>query len=164
MDIEAALKGLQGAREMFLMVLNGTPDDRMEWKPACDGGDPTNIIEQARHSISAEVDLRGVLVEGKVPEDMNMESEWASSATFAKAGPAAGLSTKAEFAESMKAEADKTAEALQGIPAEAWGDMIETPFLSGPRAMFLSILIDHWSYHAGQIAYIQRLYGDMKFG
>jgi opine dehydrogenase len=59
--------------------------------------------------------------------------------------------------------AAKTAEALRTVPAGSWGDTVDAGFMSGSRAMFLDILSGHWTYHTGQVGYIQRLYGDLSF-
>jgi uncharacterized damage-inducible protein DinB len=147
------------------MVFKATPDDKLEWRPAAvDGADATNILEIARHCIAADGYFTFMFTESKVPAHEEGAADWFSSASFAGEGPAAGVSNKAGLIKALEHEAAKTDAVIGAVTPEAWAEMVEAPWMTATRAEFLGLLAGHWSYHAGQVAYIQRLYGDNSFG
>ncbi len=165
MCMEAMMGSLESAHQLFDMVLNRTPQERLDWKPVTPGGDPTSILEVVRHVVGAEGEMRSIVAEGKMPEmESPPSADWSASSEFAKHGPAAGASDLQGLKQLIADERAKTAEAIRGVPTEAWGDVIETPFMTTTRQTFFDILVQHWAYHAGQVSYIQRLYGDLGFG
>jgi hypothetical protein len=48
------------------------------------------------------------------------------------------------------------------VPAQQWGDIVDLGWMKIPQAGAAGLLASHWSYHCGQVAYIQRLYGDAE--
>ena len=165
MCMEAMTGSLESTHQLFDMVLNRTPQERLDWKPAMPGGDPTSVLEVVRHLIAGEGDMRSIVAEGKMPEMESAPSaDWSASSEFARHGPAAGVSDLEGLKQLIADERKKTAEAIRGVPPNAWGDVIETPFMTATRQTFLDIFVQHWAYHAGQISYVQRLYGDLGFG
>lgn len=163
MGIETTLKWLAASREFYIQLIEATPEDRLDWKPAAGQGDATSILEITRHLIAGERPMRSMVVSGKWPEDTPMDPDWAASSSFASAGPAAGATGKAELVRMIREVGAETDLALKGVPDSAWGDTISVPFMTDTRAGFVGLAATHWSYHTGQVAYIQRLYGDLTF-
>jgi len=163
MSIETTLKWLAASREFYTQMIEATPDDRLDWRPATGEGDATSILEITRHLIAGERPMRSMVVSGKWPEDTPMDPNWAASSSFAGGGPAAGVTCKADLVRMIREAGAETDLALKAVPDSAWNDTISVPFMSDTRAGFVGLAATHWSYHTGQIAYIQRLYGDLKF-
>lgn len=163
MDVEAKIQQLNAARGFYASFLATTPDEKLGWKPEGVPGDATSILEITRHCIAADVYFRALFESGTMPQPPD-GAHWADSNVFASAGPAAGLETVAELAELMRKEGDATAEAMRAVPADKWGELLTVPWMTGPRELFADLLVSHWQYHLGQLAYIQRLYGDLSFG
>lgn len=160
------IKRLQSAHQFFLMTLKATPEDRLPWRPGVDaGGDATSILEQAKHCIAAEANLRMLIQHGGMPPGFDgMPDDWATAEAFGNSGPAAGAATVADLEGHIVEQESLTSAMLEGLTEEDWASEISMPWMSGPRTAFVKILVDHWTYHAGAVAYIQRLYGDLRFG
>jgi len=163
-DSQAAVAAVQGGRHLFLMVFGATPDDKLDWRPmAVEGADATDILEIARHCIATDGYFTHMLTQNKVPAHEG-SADWFSSAAFAAEGPAAGASDKEGLVRALEEQAAKTDAVINSVTPEGWAETVEAPWMTASRAQFLGLLAGHWSYHAGQVAYIQRLYGDNSFG
>jgi len=162
MGIETVLEWLTNSRGFYIGLLEATPDGRLNWKPEGDNGDATSVLEITRHMIASEP-MRDIVINGRWPEDTPMDPDWVTSASFASSGPAAAITDKAELVRLIREQGAVTDEALKGVPDSTWGDTISLPFMTATRAGFLALCATHWSYHTGQVAYLQRLYGDLRF-
>jgi len=163
MGIETTLKWLAASREFYIQMIQATPDDRLDWKPVAAQGDATSILEITRHLIANEHPMRSMVVDGKWPEDTPMDPNWAASSSFAGAGPAAEVSDKADLVRMIREAGAETDQAVRDVPDSAWNDTVSLPFMTDTRAGLVGLAASHWSYHTGQVAYLQRLYGDLKF-
>ncbi|MFQ5809664.1 MAG: DinB family protein [Armatimonadota bacterium] len=157
MDTQPLLKGLAEARNAFTRMLDRTPDDRLEWTPdTTTEGKPTSTLDIIRHLIASDVDMKQVIAEG-VP------SEWDPSdmeASF-RSGPAADVTDRARLLQILEETGKEVDAAFEALPEERWGETLELPFGSMSVAAFAWMLVAHWYYHCGQIAYLQRCWGDV---
>ncbi len=149
---------------MFLAILESTPDEMLTWRPKSASGDPTSILDIAKHCIAAESMFHAVIRDGGTPPSPEATADWLSAEAFATRGPAADVHDKPRIAR-LVADLERAAGDLaRTLPCGAWEETIETPFMTAPRIRYLRMICIHWSYHAGQAAYIQRLYGDLSHG
>jgi hypothetical protein len=167
-DVEQAIGEIKGARGFFLEVFGKTAEDKLDWRPSCaEGGDATTILEIVRHLVASDVSMLAML--GVDPAEVGLASDggpsedWASSAKFASQGPAANITTKAELIAKLNEVAEIVDTALRGVPAAKWDEEYDAGWMKGPRSQFLGLMGVHIHYHNGQVAYIQRLYGDLAF-
>jgi hypothetical protein len=160
--VQAALKRIQGSRGFLFHVLDKTPEDRLDWRPAVEpGGDATTILEIMRHLVASEAHMLAIVCEGS--EHPGGSEDWASSAKFAAEGPAAKATTKAELVSLLTAAGEEFDKAAAAVPDAKWGEEYDAGWMKAPRFEFLGMAGLHYDYHNGQIAYIQRLYGDLSF-
>jgi hypothetical protein len=161
-DVQAALKRIEGSRGFLLHVLDKTPDDKLDWRPAvAEGGDATTILEIMRHLVASEAHMLAIVKD--TPEGPGGSEDWASSAKFAAEGPAATATTKAELVALLNAAGAGFAGIAAAVPADKWDEEYDAGWMKAPRSEFLGMASLHYDYHNGQIAYIQRLYGDLSF-
>ncbi len=158
MDTGPLLRGLEEARSTFTRMLERTPDDKLEWTPDIPPeGKPTSTLDIVRHVIASDLDMKQVAAEG-VPSEWDpdyMEESFHS-------GPAADVADRAELLRILDETAKQVDAALAAIPQERWGETLELPFGEMSVEAFAWMLVAHWYYHAGQIAYLQRCWGDIS--
>ncbi len=161
-DVEGALARIRSSRGFLIHFFTKTADDRLNWRPAVEsGGDATTILEIMRHIVASESSMLPVAL--KEGGDHEPSADWASSAKFASAGPAAGATTKEEIVAKLNEAAAVLDAAILEVPQERWGEEYDAGWMKAPRFDFLGLVALHYDYHNGQIAYIQRLYGDLEF-
>ncbi|MGD8240323.1 MAG: DinB family protein [Armatimonadota bacterium] len=157
MDTGPLLHGLQEARQSFTALLSRTPDDKLEWTPDTSAeGKPTSTLDIIRHLIASDLDMKKVVADG-VP------SEWdpADMEASFHAGPAAEVTDRAELLQILEETAKEVAAAFEALPDERWGEALQMPWGKMSVEAFAWMLVAHWYYHAGQIAYLQRCWGDV---
>jgi len=147
-----------------MTVLESTPEQMLTWRPRSASGDPTSILDIAKHCIAAESMFQPLIRDGHMPTASAANADWLSSEAFATRGPAAEVHDKAGLVLLVADLERYAAEIAESLAPEAWDEIVETPFRTAPRGRFLWILASHWAYHCGQVAYIQRLYGDLSYG
>ena len=129
-----------------------TRDDALDWHPPIEGADTRSIYEQVGECVltnrSFAAALRG---ENRDPK------------------PARDASAAIVFADSQDAQrqivesAAELAKAVRGMNEEDFDR--EYPHWSGPirGEIFIEMPYRNMAYHAGQVNYIQTLYGDTEF-
>jgi hypothetical protein len=120
------------------------------------GGKPTSTLDIVRHCIAVDVEMKEY-VTGEAEVDFD---EADIEASFSS-GPAAGVSERDGLLGILEETARAVDAALAAVPDERWGEMLELPFGSLSVEAFAWWLVAHWYYHAGQIAYLQRCWGDL---
>ena len=150
MDVDRALQAIQEAQRYFVGMFQRAPEDKLQWTPDCPEGTPTSMVQIARHLISADTEFACIMAGEETPADI----AGASIEESFNAGRAKDVSDRAELVRLI----ETTMEALE----DAMGDMVELPWATMPRAALPGLLAGHWSYHCGQVAYIQRCYGDVQ--
>jgi hypothetical protein len=147
------IEGTQNAADEAFRYAAAVPQDKLAWKPL-DGG--RSVIEQAQELAKCP-DWAYSIVSGAPMPDMNE----ASVAEY-----------KAEIAnwttiDVCKAECQKRLEKLfqlyREMPDERLSETKWLPFSGGRDFSMIEMMsYPSWNftYHAGQIAYIQTLYGD----
>lgn len=163
-DVEKAITELGEIRAMVLGLVRATPEERVDWRPASDTGDPTTISEQLKHCLGVEYHFVEGLIGGKTPDHGEEGGDFFASSSWAKAGPAGALSTKADLMRCLEESTEHTATALRNVPVSGWDEVVDAGFTKRSKAAFVELLVHHWWWHAGQIAYVQRLYGDTSVG
>lgn len=162
-DVEGALGRLEMIHSEFLSMVRSTPEDRVDWRPPSEGGDPTTISEQIKHCVDVEAGMATHLFTNEAPEQ-GEGGDYFASATWAGVGPAGALSAKEDLVRSIEETAQRTAELVRSQPDNIWDEEVDAGFAKMTKAGFVGLLTHHWWWHAGQVAYIQRLYGDISFG
>ncbi len=162
-DVEGALGRLEMIHSEFLSMVRSTPEDRVDWRPPSEGGDPTTISEQIKHCVDVEAGMATHLFTNEAPEQ-GEGGDYFASATWAGVGPAGALSAKEDLVRSIEETAQRTAELVRSQPDNIWDEEVDAGFAKMTKAGFVGLLTHHWWWHAGQVAYIQSLYGDISFG
>ncbi len=165
MNIEQEISGLRQLIEFYTGFFAKTPEDKLNWRPqVCESGDATSVMDITKHLVSSEFMMRQLFETGTTPAPPEGagDGNWASSDAFAASDPT-GLSTKEEALKILAELADGTAEVVRNVSEAAWLEEIDAGWMKGPRLLFWRIHLSHWSYHTGQIGYIQRLWGDLGF-
>lgn len=96
--------------------------------------------------------VAGLLTTGQA----SMPSPEARAAYFAT------ITTRAEALAALESGTQKLYAAIDGISADRWGEMVETPF--GPRTLLATagIAAMHMMYHDGQINTLHLRHGDTE--
>jgi len=162
-DVEGALGRLETIRSNFVNMVRSTPEDRLDWRPPSEGGDPTTISEQIKHCVEVEAGTATRLFTDEAPEQ-GEGGDYFASATWAGVGPAGALSAKEDLIRCIEETGQRTTELMRSQPDDIWDEEVDAGFAKMTKAGFVELLTHHWLYHAGQVAYIQRLYGDVSFG
>ncbi|MDR3707941.1 MAG: DinB family protein [Capsulimonadaceae bacterium] len=136
----------------LLRFVDATPADRITWKPA-ETGRP--ILEIVVECAGANYFHAKILATQAVPVRDQQE--------FAKFREENNTLEKAIA--SLKASTDAVVAQIDAFPEDRLDATIVMPFGPGVTRTFAEIMLNvfyHETYHTGQIAYIQTLYGDKK--
>jgi hypothetical protein len=135
----------------FLNFIRNTPADRMEWAP--EGG--RTILEQFREVAQATAWSAQIL---ETQETMH----WGLREVV-RARRERDQWDAAECERQLATNTERLLNAMRAFPTEKLRDEIEIPVHG--RICFAQVLglqVYHLSYHAGQIGYLQTLYGDAE--
>lgn len=163
-DVEKAIGELDRARTMFAQWVRSTPEERIGWRPPTEGGDPTTIAEQVKHCLDVEAAHATLMFGGEAPAAEGGEGDYFASSSWAKAGPAGALTAKEDLLRCLEDTGQRTAELIRGYADGDWDEVVDAGFAKMSKARFVGLLGHHWWWHVGQVAYIQRLYGDTTMG
>lgn len=154
MDLYDLVQNLtNGAVEMLFRYAYAVPEDKREWRPAPDA---TTVMEILRENAILPLMLAEVL--RKRPQQVD-ESVWEEAQR-----EAGDLSTIDGCERACRTSTVQMLQALREVPADQWQQTVMLPW--GMTSNLLqAALVHYWNltYHLGQIAYIQRLYGDTNF-
>lgn len=142
----------EAARALFRYAY-AVPEERRNWRPAPTA---TSVMEILVENAVVPFAIAAVLRER--PQQVN-ETVWEEAS-----GKAGELGT-IEACE--RACQDGTAELIQALRSIPPGELMQTVMMPWQlRCSLLQAAMSHYwnlTYHLGQIAYIQRLYGDTEF-
>ena len=145
------IEATREAQEEAFRYARAVPDDRLEWQPE---GQGQTVLSMAREIAKCADWAYDLLATGSMDysEEGNAET--------------AGWKTIADCEAAGKEKLGRYFEFLKGIPDERLTETMELPFGPGGsmKRFTLGELMDYprWNstYHLGQIAYVQTLYGD----
>jgi hypothetical protein len=131
--------------------LGTTQPDKRDWCPCLEGdAKGRSASDQVRECIVVNQMFASVLRGDGVPQGWSEEQ-----------GPS--FSSVEEAQEQLKASAAQLADAVRGMKEEDLQRTFETAFAPLPGAVCMELPMANMHYHAGQINYVQLLYGDAKF-
>lgn len=154
MDIYDLVQNLtNGAVEMLFRYAHAVPEDKREWRPAPEA---TTVMEILRENAILPFMLAEVL--SKRPQQAD-ESVW--QAAQKKAGD---LSTVEACERACRAGTAEMLRALREVSPDEMQQSVVLPWRM-TSTLLQAATVHYWNltYHLGQIAYIQRLYGDTSF-
>jgi hypothetical protein len=126
------------------------PADKQDWKPL-DAG--RSALSQVQECAVINGFFASILRDRTVPE-MPWEAYQAACAA---------LDTPAKAAEALTASGPVLADAIVSFPDDMIDDTVTLPFGDGMVMTYTQIMfVAYWNmtYHIGQVAFIQTLYGD----
>lgn len=136
----------------FFSYANAVPDDKLLWRPLDVGRTVLDMAQECAQSADWGV---GLIREGKFGgfDDgliKRMQDERAAWTTVAECEKVCREKSHALYL------------AIQAFPEERMDETIELPWGKKTYAWWEVMLIHYWnlSYHWGQVAYVQTLYGD----
>jgi len=145
----------RAAGESFYRNCEAVPEEKREWKPA---ETARTVLDQAQECATTGNWIIPLIETGEprpfTPEIVAMLKEERQS-----------LKTIADCASAARDEMEKLAEVILAVPDSALDDVISLPFAEGmtmSRAEVMMMTYWNYVYHTGQVAYIQRLYGDVE--
>lgn len=141
----------QGAVEDLLRYARAVSDERLTWRPS---EHARSVLEILQECVAVPLVMTYVLHERpQQPADINP--------FFAEASQ---LKTVAECEAALRANTAKLIEAIHATPDSDLEQTVMLPW--GTPAPIKRVVSGHYwnlTYHLGQIAYIQLLYGDTRF-
>lgn len=138
----------------FERALDGLPEDKLEWKVLDAGRTALDQYQEIAQSPTYVIPI----LKNKSMGDFNPES-------FQKIRQERADWTKADCKRILRENLDKFYEVVRNYPDEDLTVEIDLPFAEGMRQSMADIMAyPYWnlSYHLGQIAFIQTLYGDWQ--
>lgn len=130
--------------DFFKTTLDGTPSDKIDWKPDDKSMSAKEMVEHlagANHYFAA-------MIKGEEPP---APPEEPPKFTFDQA--------KQFFKESC----DMMAQTLESVPEDKLSEARETPFGHSVNVRFvMTVPASHLAYHWGQLSAVQKQYGDME--
>lgn len=146
LDIYA--ENLANAADNCAFWINTTDHHRLDWEPAgLDGAKGRSIYAIAHELAERSRYFRGVLKGDEYTPNRDGHS----------------YNSAEQASKDVRDSAYALAEAIKGLSAEALEGTIDFGPRKLPMKLALSIFPSHYSYHGGQINYIETLYGDKQF-
>jgi hypothetical protein len=145
------------ATDALFKAARRVPADKLDWKPLDEG---RSVLD-----ICAEVALSPTWPLGLAfsPEPFQMTDEIMAELTAEKAA----LKSLDQCEATAAANLATFNEAVANVPDEKFETTVTVTFSPTPEwSFFDALMVHHWNavYHAGQINYIQTLYGDKGMG
>lgn len=143
----AAARMSRAAAETLAANLEAVPAEKQDWRPL-DAG--RSALSQVQECAVINAFFAAILRTRAVPE-MEYEARTAALGTAEKALAA------------LRASGAELGEVIEAFPTEDLGGTIVLPFGPGMTMTYGQVMFAaYWNmtYHEGQIAYIQTLYGD----
>lgn len=147
---QAAARMTGNAAENLRINLEAMPADKQVWRPLDAGRSALELVQEC-----AVINgfFASILRDQAVP-DMQWDAYKAACAA---------LDTADKATEALTANADQLVAAIEAFPEDRLEASVTLPFHEGMVMTFAQIMFAaYWNmtYHTGQIAYIQTLYGD----
>lgn len=141
------------AVEMLLRYAKAVPEEKLSWRPAEQARSVLEILQECALLPSLLADLLEERPQEKV-ENARWESLWAQ---------ARELTTVEACERVLRENTERLLAVIQAIPDADFQQQVMTPW--GRKFPVYELMYDHYwnlTYHLGQVAYIQLLYGDTK--
>jgi uncharacterized damage-inducible protein DinB len=137
--------------EDIIGLVEATPADKQTWKPLGEGRSVLEIL----------VEVAGTnLYAAKLLATRELPAWWDDDA---HAKFAADNDTVPKAVATLRSSVDALTRAIDRFPATSWDDKVALPWDGGMSRSYNEVALlgfSHMTYHQGQIAYIQTLYGD----
>jgi hypothetical protein len=123
----------------FIKSFNATPDDKLDFKPSPTANSPRELI---LHVLGGN---------GHVAHTLGMEMD-----------PTAGPTDRDALLQRLTETTEIIASKLETVPDEQLDTMVD--FVAGKMPMPVFLFIEDWhvARHAGQLDYLQTIWGDME--
>ena len=145
--VEYQAMATESAAKWLANLMAHTPEEKLTWKAATgDTSDTRTILDMAAECASANRAF-AALLRGETPK----------SSPHDYPPVADGADAQKQVLDSARDLADT----LRSCTDEVIGKTFETAFGPVPGSIVVSMGSGNMSYHIGQVAYIQRLYGDL---
>jgi hypothetical protein len=151
-QIEGARQSARMAQQRFLKTLGAVPDDKLTWSPAPSGKTALRI---AAHCAVACGMFSAILRGQPIPGSSMEELEELTAVEEIK------LTTRDAAIAALNAGCDEVDAVLAGLPEDRLGAVVKLPFMEAPMSFLMALPSIHLIGHAGQIDYLQTLWGDM---
>lgn len=139
-DIRSLAAGkLRWSLAHFVKSFEATPDDKLDFKPAETAKSPRELII---HVLGGNA---------HVAKSLGMDLD-----------PVPGPTDRAALQQRLQDSTEAIAKEIEAIPLERLDSMID--FVAGPMPMPIFLFIEDWhvARHAGQLDYLQTMWGDME--
>lgn len=152
--INAAKGEFNRAKDRLLKNLATTPDDKLNWSPSPTSRTP---IQQIAHSAMAVSGIKGMFNGEPIPFDniAEVDAGWRQAEKQFK--------TREEVTSLLNKNCDEYCTWLDSMPASKLNSTFTAPFGEFPMSEAITWPADHLRNHAGQMEYIQTIYGDMDW-
>ena len=142
------------AKDRLVKDLATTPDDKINWSPSSTCRTPLHLVAHAAMSIPG---MQGML-EGKPfpfsgPEELD---------TFSR-NKEKEFTTREQVLDLLETNSDGYLAFLDSLTPEQLASNWEMPFGSFPMTSAITFIADHLRCHAGQLEYVQTIYGDLDW-
>ncbi len=139
------------AKDRLTHNLETTPDDRINWSPSPTSRTPIEIVV---HASMGTAGIHGMLQGKPFPFSGTAELD-AHSRSEEK-----GFTTREQVLGHLEKTSGEYLAWLDTLTPEDVASTWEAPFGSFPMSNAITFAADHLRNHAGQIEYIQTIYGD----
>jgi len=152
--INQAKGELNRAKDRLAKDLTTTPDDKLNWSPSSTARTPIQLVAHSAMSISgmqswfSGTPFKWASIEEADKEWREMEKAY---------------TTRKEVADLLEENTANYCKWLDSLTAEKLASDFTTPFGIFPMAMAITFVADHLRNHAGQLEYVQTIYGDLDW-
>ena len=141
----------QSAR--LLHLFSFVPDDKLNWRPAPTAKPAIQIVAHC----AIVSDLFAQAITGNLPDPMPSPAEFFASVTSMEETP----TSRDEVVALMEKNTALLANAIDSVPDDALGSSPHSPFGPLPMPFWLEMAGAHIAGHAGQLEYLQTIWGDL---
>lgn len=145
-------RGIERAATLLGFYVSTTAPERLTWRPQADPASSAHsVLDLAEECVHASLLFAAVL-----------RGEPAPALVRSREGAPFGGDAEAARRH-LEASGKELADAVRGMDDAALERAYVLPLGTVPGVVVLDIALSHLQYHAGQVNYIQTLYGDTQF-
>lgn len=142
------------AKDRLARALATTPDDKINWSPSATCRTPIQIVAHAAKSTAFIQDmLNGKPFPFESPADLDAKSREMEKQ----------YTSRAQVSELLNETSESYLEWLDTLTPQQVSSDIDLAFGTFPMSNAITFAADHLRNHAGQIEYIQTIYGDLDW-
>ncbi|MCS6949006.1 MAG: hypothetical protein RMM06_07070 [Armatimonadota bacterium] len=153
MHLQTIEQMTRGAVDMLFRYAAAVPEDKLTWRPAPTATTVMEILQE------------NAVIPFLLAEALRRRPKTAEGALWEQAKSRAGaLETREACEQACRAGTEELLHTLRDTPAEELDQKIVLPWQASVT-LLEAALVHYWNltYHLGQVAYIQRLYGDTNY-